>query len=553
MSEWIVCPNCLKKAEQGAESCPHCGQSMKNQNPRGALAYGSLLAGRYTVGEFLRADGEGILYRAVENNAAVRVTIKEYLPVTLAADRDAEGSVNPKAGSEVLYKTTRMDFVDLYQELLKLTPATGLETVLDVFEANNTAYAVMENPGGIPLDEYLASAGGRIAPADARSMLQPVFEGVAAMHAVGLVHRGVSPENIRVQENGKARLSGYATLGLRTAGSALRPQLYEGYAAPEQYSSAEFEGRYTDAYALAAVFYRMVTGQAPLSAAQRMVSDSNPTARSLEAGIPGWLSEVLAHGMALRPAERIQTVPMLMSSLTSPAAAEALTGEEKKREQQKRKTASLLAALILLAAVLCLVVLWLVLGRGNGKPADPAASASSVPAVTETEYVPDFVGMTYTQIQTSGQYAGHFRFYLTEGYDDTAPAGTIIGQTPEANTPITSDEQRSITLVVSVGPESIVVPSVFGYTQAAAVQEIEALGLKTVSVMVANDGSYAAGCVVQTDPADGTAVEPGSTVTLYIAADRDVVIPDPTASPEPTATPDLSVDGANPDEMEGFD
>ena len=52
-----------------------------------------------------------------------------------------------------------------------------------------------------------------------------------------------------------------------------------------------------------------------------MVSDSNPTARSLEAGIPGWLSEVLAHGMALRPAERIQTVPMLMSSLTSPAAA----------------------------------------------------------------------------------------------------------------------------------------------------------------------------------------------------------------------------------------
>ena len=166
MSEWIVCPSCLKKAEQGAESCPHCGQSMKNQNPRGALAYGSLLAGRYTVGEFLRADGEGILYRAVENNAAVRVTIKEYLPVTLAADRDAEGSVNPKAGSEVLYKTTRMDFVDLYQELLKLTPTTGLETVLDVFEANNTAYAVMENPGGIPLDEYLASAGGRIAPAD---------------------------------------------------------------------------------------------------------------------------------------------------------------------------------------------------------------------------------------------------------------------------------------------------------------------------------------------------------------------------------------------------
>ena len=67
-----------------------------------------------------------------------------------------------------------------------------------------------------------------------------------------------------------------ATVGLRTAGAA-SGRLYEGYS-PGQYSTAEFEGRYTDEYSLAAVFYRMVCGLSPVPAAQRLVSDSNPKA-----------------------------------------------------------------------------------------------------------------------------------------------------------------------------------------------------------------------------------------------------------------------------------
>ena len=82
-------------------------------------------------------------------------------------------------------------------------------------------------------------------------------------------------------------MTGYGTLALRTAGSEReKPAFYPGYAAPEQYSAAEFSGRYTDVYALAAVTYRLVTGQVPVAAPQRKVRDSMENAHSLESGVP---------------------------------------------------------------------------------------------------------------------------------------------------------------------------------------------------------------------------------------------------------------------------
>ena len=318
----ILCPYCRAELKEGAQSCPHCRRTFAGRNPAGALPMGTLLAGRYTVGEMLSIDGEGILYRGVENKGRFRVTIKEYMPITLSSERGSDHQLRAKPGSEVLLKTTRMDFADLYRSIQRITPATGLEAVLDVVEANNTVYAVLENPGGVPLDQWLDKQKKTISPEDACTMLQPVFNGVAAMHQVGLVHRGICPENIRVLDNGRARLTGYATIGLRTAGSGLHGQLYEGYSAPEQYSAVEFEGRYTDVYSLSAVFYRMVCGQSPVPAAQRMVTDSNPRARTVNPAVPPYVSDALSLGLQLDPVRRIQTVPQLSRALSSPTAAE---------------------------------------------------------------------------------------------------------------------------------------------------------------------------------------------------------------------------------------
>ena len=546
-----LCPYCLQPLPGAAQSCPHCGKSFAGRNPGGTLPVGTVLAGRYTVGEMLSIDGEGILYRGAENLGRFRVTIKEYLPITLTAERTAESTLRPKTGSEVLFKTTRMDFADLYRSIQRITPANGLEAVLDVVEANNSVYAILENLGGTPLDQWLENHPGTIRPDDACTMLQPVFEGVAAMHKIGLVHRGICPENIRVMENDRCRLAGYATVGLRTAGSGLHEQLYEGYSAPEQYSTAEFEGRYTDEYSLAAVFYRMVCGQAPVPAAQRIVADSNPRAKSVNGSLPLYVSQVLQLGLRLRPMERIQTVPQLYQALSSKEYTAELTRTmkpetpvrtaqpEPERKEHLLSLKALLAGIVILLSILILLTLWSVLSQHIHQPA--ASAAESEPASSEVmvpqNLVPNFIGMDYTQVQNNREYTSMYLFYVTEEYSDIAPAGQIIQQEPSADTVLKAGE--TIQLVVSKGPQMAEMPNIIGFTQDSAVKELEARGLVASCFMVVNDGSYASGCVVRTSEEPGTKVKVGTVITVYIAADPSVqstVTPEEPAATEPTTT-----------------
>ena len=544
-----LCPYCLQPLPGAAQSCPHCGKSFAGRNPGGTLPVGTVLAGRYTVGEMLSIDGEGILYRGAENLGRFRVTIKEYLPITLTAERTAESTLRPKTGSEVLFKTTRMDFADLYRSIQRITPANGLEAVLDVVEANNSVYAILENLGGTPLDQWLENHPGTIRPDDACTMLQPVFEGVAAMHKIGLVHRGICPENIRVMENNRCRLAGYATVGLRTAGSGLHEQLYEGYSAPEQYSTTEFEGRYTDEYSLAAVVYRMVCGQSPVPAAQRLVSDSNPRARTLERAVPEYVSDVLWMGLQLRPAERIQTVPQLFRALSSQeytteltqtlqqAAPRPQSTEEEERKKHILSLRNLLAAILILLAILTLLIVWGLVNQGlhTAKPAEstPASEPASSLVTEPVNLAPDFVGMDYdSQVRNNNSYAGDYLFYVTMEYSDTVEKGTIIRQTPEAGEVI--EKGGTIDLVVSRGPQMVEMPNVAGFTRDGAEQQLAQVGLNASFYPIYNDGSYVSGCVAYCSEEPGAMVEVGSTIIVYMAAEVEAEVP---ATPPETTTP----------------
>ena len=533
MPQFDLCPYCLEPLEGGAPPvCPHCGKNLRNRNPEGALPLGAQLGGRYTVGDYLSADGDGLSYRGVENAARRFVLIKEYFPVTLCNGRSPEGALMPKEGREVLFKTSRMDFKDLYDDLRGLTPATGLSQILDVLEENNTVYAVEESEKGMTLTHYLSLRSRNLTPAEARTLLQPVMEGVTLLHKAGLIHRGICPDNILLPIDGSARLTGYGTLALRTGGSELKSQLYPGYAAPEQYSASEFSGRYTDVYALAAVTYRLVTGQVPVAAPQRKVRDSLESAHSLENGVPTYFSQVLACAMRLDPAKRMQTVPELMSALTDPSIANAMF----ERGDNQISTKKILGASLVVIFVLVALLLWSLTGRLSGGDRPGASSASSEPApsaspaATPTDenisIIPDLVGRDYeTEIKGSTLYQ-NYRIMMTETHSSTVEEGKVISQEPMAGT-LQTQQNPIIQIVVSSGPMLVDMPDIIGFTQDNASKLLDAEGIQYRMEIMENDGSYAEGCVayceLDGEPlAAGTELDAGTAVvTIYIAGERD--------------------------------
>lgn len=533
----LLCPHCLQPLEDSYHGeCPHCGRSLENRNPEGALPFGTQLGDKYTVGAYLSADGDGLAYRGVLNAEKRFVLIKEYFPVTLCNGRNASGALMPKEDKEVLFKTSRMDFKDLYDDLHSLTPATGLSTILDVIEENNTVYAVEESEKGMTLSHYLHLRSRTLTPAEARTLLQPIMEGVALLHKSGLIHRGICPDNILLPIDGTARLTGYGTLALRTGGSELKSQLYPGYAAPEQYSAAEFSGRYTDVYALAAVCYRMVTGQTPVAAPQRKVRDSMESAHSLEAGVPTWFSQVLACALRLDPAKRMQTVPELMSALTDPNVANAMF----ERGDNQISTRKIMGVSLVVIFVLVVLLLWSLLG-GSKSDAQPAATPQPTPAEqsTQGETVPNLVGLRYaTDIKGNTAYDG-YRIVMTEQNSDTVEQGIVISQDPSAGSEKLMEDQI-LQIVVSKGPNLVAMPDIIGFTQANASKKLDALGIQYKMVMVENDGTMAAGCVAKTDYTAGTKINTENvTVIVSIAGERDdtLVAQSGNTAPEETAEP----------------
>ena len=533
----LLCLHCLQPLEDGYHGeCPHCGRSLENRNPEGALPFGTQLGDKYTVGAYLSADGDGLAYRGVLNAEKRFVLIKEYFPVTLCNGRSASGALMPKEDKEVLFKTSRMDFKDLYDDLHSLTPATGLSTILDVIEENNTVYAVEESEKGMTLSHYLHLRSRTLTPAEARTLLQPIMEGVALLHKSGLIHRGICPDNILLPIDGTARLTGYGTLALRTGGSELKSQLYPGYAAPEQYSAAEFSGRYTDVYALAAICYRMVTGQTPVAAPQRKVRDSMESAHSLEAGVPTWFSQVLACALRLDPAKRMQTVPELMSALTDPNVANAMF----ERGDNQISTRKIMGVSLVVIFVLVVLLLWSLLG-GSKSDAQPAATPQPTPAEqsTQGETVPNLVGLRYaTDIKGNTAYDG-YRIVMTEQNSDTVEQGIVISQDPSAGSEKLMEDQI-LQIVVSKGPNLVAMPDIIGFTQANASKKLDALGIQYKMVMVENDGTMAAGCVAKTDYTAGTKINTENvTVIVSIAGERDdtLVAQTGNTAPEETAEP----------------
>ena len=245
-------------------------------NYRNSLPLGSMLA-EYRLESVLGAGGFGMTYLAFDTNLEIKVAIKEYLPIELAV-RAADGTIVPaSSGTEYNYKWG-LDRFSQEARLLGKFRHPNIVTVIRYFEANGTAYMVMNYESGASMSQTL-KRNSHPDEATLMGMLLPLLDGLHAVHMAGFLHRDIKPSNIFIRDTGVPVLLdfGSARLAMGGATRTMTSVLTPGFAPLEQYSKDGNQGPWTDIYSLAAVFYRAVIGDNPPDVVTRLKEDPVPT------------------------------------------------------------------------------------------------------------------------------------------------------------------------------------------------------------------------------------------------------------------------------------
>ena len=400
------------------------GIKTDKQNPR-ALAVNTVLAGKYLVGPMLGEGGFGITYAGYDLNMETRIAIKEYFPVELVTrdtTRRSAGDSGAVSGGSILsangvsasgnlasasvpsadgvsssgggsdrvislsgeksktYQQGLKKYVDEARNVSQFADIPGIVSVKDFFYENNTAYIVMEYIEGISLKEYLKQKGGKLSEEEALAILCPVLEALEKVHAAGIVHRDISPDNIMLTfaEKEKAEQAsasdtastpastaiygnisavklidfGAARMTSKNDQKSLTIILKHGYAPEEQYRSHGEQGPWTDVYALCAVLYRMLTGKVPEPAMDRLFSDGLKSPEELGVKVSPAVSEAIMRGLAVKKEERIQSVRELMDALYAGKKLKKSRGRRTGGKSRKKVSGYVVVAS---AAVVCVL------------------------------------------------------------------------------------------------------------------------------------------------------------------------------------------------------
>lgn len=347
----------------------------------------------YSIEALLGSGGFGLTYLARDDNLQCQVAIKEYLPQELAIRIDGQ-TVCPRSQEwSADYEAGRKRFLAEARTLASFRHP-NIVRITRFFEANGTAYMVMDYERGKSLREWRRNRVGAITEEDLLRMFLPLLDGLEVVHQGRVMHRDVKPANIYVREHD-------GSLVLLDFGSARQTQLAgtqglttivtPGYAPFEQYHSHGVQGPWSDIYALGGVLYWLITGEKPLEAPARLKDDSmmplrerarERFSRHFLAAIDWALQsdeKMRPHNVAdFRAALTGQMeVPSFTSALV-PAAAAPVVEIEAAEEKKPRRTlwAGMAAGLALAAAFAG----WHFLGRPDKVAPQPAPQAAAQPA-----------------------------------------------------------------------------------------------------------------------------------------------------------------------------
>lgn len=506
---------------------------------------GKRLDGRYEIHELLGVGGMAYVYKAYDNIEKRWVAIK-ILKEELAGNSDFLRRFRNE--SKAIAVLSHPNIVKVY----------------DVSFGDRIQYIVMEYIDGITLKQYIEQQG-EIKWREALYFTVQILRALQHAHEKGIIHRDIKPQNIMLLEDGTIKVTDFGIARFSQAETQTMTDKAIGsvhYIAPEQARGGYINDK-ADIYSVGVMLYEMLTGQLPFVAdnavsvaIMQMQAEPTPPSR-INPSIPKGLEEITMHAMEKNPAQRFPSAADMLEdverfrrdpeivfhygeqvdrayagtsadiygNVQQNAAPQKYNDNYEYEEEYVRSQNSNRASKIILGIVAAVVVVAIVVGGiylVKGKRANSGSGflsflpGFSTSSTTSDEIVlPNFVGKIYaSDIEGNSEYAD-LTFEITYGNVPSKQPGEVLRQTPAAG--MTVKKGKTVSLTVNGEAEQVVVEDVKGYKQQDAYDALKALNLSPKIQAVADDDT-AVGYVVKTDPAAGSTVSTGTTVTIYVSS-----------------------------------
>lgn len=515
------------------------------------LEPGTLVNDRYTIIEQIGLGGMAVVYRARDEKLGRDVTFKVL--------REEHLSDN--------------EFIKRFNVEARAAASLSHPNIVSVYDVGNDGdiyFIVMEYIDGCTLKDLI----NRKAPFSNQEVISISLQVASALehaHANGIIHRDIKPQNILVSSSGKVKVTDFgiarAASSTTTSGEAMGSVQYFS---PEQ-AKGGFVDAKSDIYSLGIMMFEMITGtlpfdgETPVALAMKHIKEPLPDILKLNPNASESLIKIINKATQKRPYARYQSASQLIADLKAALSDDSGKFVSIKDEEDEGKTITMSDAelqkirngaeehekksvpvigesseiyngvdndfnplddgydkdkerKVVIAAVVTALVLIAVM------------TVVGVFVINEinnpTVKVPQFVGMTVEEAEDLAEDRG-VNLNEETAYNEEVEEGVIISQDIEEDTKIPRDDK--VTIVISLGSEMVEVPSLKDLSEDDAEKALEQSGLGLGETIYEPSDTVIVGAVIKQSIDDGTEVEPGTVVDIYVSTGPEagtVVVPD---------------------------
>ncbi len=491
---------------------------------------GKRLDKRYEIREIIGIGGMAVVYKAfdiVENRfVAIKILKEEFLS-------NQEFLRRFKNESKAIAMLSHPNIVNVY----------------DVSFGDIIQYIVMEYIEGITLKEFIEREGS-LRWKDAVHFTIQILKALQHAHDKGIVHRDVKPQNIMVLADGTIKVTDFGIARFARSDQRTITDKAIGsvhYISPEQ-ARGEKTDEKTDIYSVGVILYEMLTGKLPfqaesaVSVAIMQLQRDPQLPTEINGSIPIGLEQITMHAMQKSQERRYQSASEILCDLSNfrkdpaltfpysyfvddsptkfvsdpitpiaPTPSPAIAKED--TPQREKSTIIPILTGVAVAVFIALITLGIILGSKFLKNTGSEFSCH------------DFVGKTVSEIENDKSLNEKYDFIYEREYNSKYEYDVIYGQSIEKGKKLKGKDIK-ITLYVSDGGERMKLPDVSGYTESAAITELEKTYGFKVKIVEESSDEFEAGTVIRTDPVKTTVVPIGSTVTIFVSTGKEEILVD---------------------------